>query len=332
MTSECKATTPERAHVPVMVDAVLAALAPRDGEAFLDGTFGGGGHAAALLRAAHCSVWGVDRDSDAVSRGAELVREYPNRLRVLEGRFSEMASLLADHGVSGIDGVTLDLGISTFQLDDPARGFSFQADGPLDMRMGQEGRSAADVVNAEDEVTLRHLISTYGEERHAGRIARAIVSSRANSPIHTTRELADLIVRAMPSGPRRRHGDIHPATRTFQALRICVNDEIEELKRGLVAAERLLNPQGRLAVVSFHSLEDREVKRFLEARSSSRPGPSRHLPQSPEHSAPATFELLFRGVRRPTNNEIAANPRARSARMRAAVRTYAPGSRLEVSA
>ena len=317
------AAAEERTHAPVMVDAVLAALAPRDGEAFVDGTFGGGGYAAALLKAAECSVWGVDRDPDAVSRGAGLARRYPDRVRVLEGRFSEMESLLTGRGVDGIDGVALDLGVSSFQLDDPARGFSFQADGPLDMRMGREGRDAAAVVNEEDEATLRRLISTYGEERHAGRIARGIVAGRAAAPIRTTRELADIVVRAMPNGPRRR-GGIHPATRTFQALRIHVNDEIGELRKGLAAAERLLNPQGRLAVVSFHSLEDREVKRFLRARAGFRPGPSRHRPRSSERPAPATFALLFRGARRAAAAEVAANPRARSARLRAARRTRAP--------
>ena len=324
MTGERGTATEERTHAPVMVDAVLAALAPHDGEAFVDGTFGGGGYASALLKAADCRVWGVDRDPDAVSRGAELVREHPDRARVLEGRFSEMESLLAGRGVDGIDGVALDLGVSSFQLDDPARGFSFQADGPLDMRMEREGRDAAAVVNEEDEATLRKLISTYGEERHAGRIARGIVAGRAASPIRTTRELTDIVVRAMPDGSRRRRGDIHPATRTFQALRIHVNDEIGELRKGLAAAERLLNPRGRLAVVSFHSLEDREVKRFLRARAGSLPGPSRHLPRPSERPAPATFELLFRGARRAAAAETAANPRARSARLRAARRTRAP--------
>ena len=327
MTGEREAVTERRTHAPVMVDAVLAALAPRDGEAFVDGTFGGGGYASALLKAADCRVWGVDRDPDAVSRGAELVREHPNRARVLEGRFSEMESLLTGREADGIDGVALDLGVSSFQLDDPARGFSFQADGPLDMRMEREGRDAAAVVNEEDEATLRKLISTYGEERHARRIARGIVAGRAASPIRTTRELADIVVRAMPDGSRRRRGGIHPATRTFQALRIHVNDEIGELRKGLAAAERLLKPRGRLAVVSFHSLEDREVKRFLRARAGPRPGPSRHLPGSFERPAPATFELLFRGARRAAAAEVAANPRARSARLRAARRTRAPGGR-----
>ncbi len=332
MTGEPGAAARERAHVPVMMDAVLSALGPRDGEAFLDATFGGGGYAAALLRAARCSVWGVDRDPGAVCRGARLARAYPDRLRVLEGRFSDMESLLAGQGVEGVDGVALDLGVSAFQLDDPARGFSFRADGPLDMRMGREGRSAADVVAREDEATLRRVISTYGEERHAGRIARAIVSCRIRSPVRTTRELADIVVRAVPGGPRRRHGDVHPATRTFQALRIYVNDEIGELKRGLAAAERLLNPRGRLAVVSFHSLEDREVKQFLRVRSGVRPGPSRHHPRPSERPTPPTFELLFRRVRRPADDEISVNPRARSARMRAAVRTLAPAGRPEVRA
>ena len=253
MTNKSNVATQARAHIPVMVDAVLAALAPQDGEAFVDGTFGGGGYTRALLEAAHCSVWGIDRDPGAVSRGAKLASDYPDQLNMLDGKFSEMESLLSDRGIDGIDGVALDLGASTFQLDDPGRGFSFQSDGPLDMRMGTAGRTAAKVVNEEEEPSLRHLIRTYGEERHAARIARAIASARSNEPIRSTRQLADIVVGAMPKAGNRRYRGIHPATRTFQALRIYVNDEIGELKRGLVAAERLLNPCGPPCggVVSF---------------------------------------------------------------------------------
>ena len=332
MTEKRRASTNEPAHIPVMADAVLTSLDPQDGESFLDGTFGGGGYAEALLNAADCNVWGIDQDPAAVSRGAKLAKVYADRLHVMEGRFSEMEALLSARGISGIDGVVLDLGVSSFQLNDGDRGFSFQSDGPLDMRMGASGRTAGEVVNEEDESSLRQLIRTYGEERHAGRIARSIVSERSREQISTTRRLADIVARAMPRIPGRKHHEIHPATRTFQALRIYVNDEIGELKRGLVAAERLLNPRGRLAVVSFHSLEDREVKRFLRSRSGSRPRTSRHSPPAPTESAHPTFELLFRGVRRPPESETSRNPRARSARLRAAVRTLAPSCQAEISA
>lgn len=332
VTDKRKISTDETGHIPVMADAVLNSLAPRDGESFVDGTFGGGGYAEAILKSANCKVWGIDRDPTAVSRGADLAKVYVDRLHVLEGRFSEMEALLSERGITGIDGVTLDLGVSSFQLNDSDRGFSFQSDGPLDMRMGASGRSAGEVVNEEDELDLRNLIRTYGEERHAGRIARAIVFERSREPVRTTRRLADIVVHAMPKVSRRRHHEIHPATRTFQALRIYVNDEIGELKRGLVAAERLLNPRGRLAVVSFHSLEDREVKQFLRSRSGFRPKTSRHNPPTPEDTAQPTFDLLFRGVRRPSESEISHNSRARSARLRAGVRTLAPLCPAKVSA
>ena len=332
MTDKDRASTKEPAHIPVMADAVLTSLAPRDGESFLDGTFGGGGYAEAILNAADCNVWGIDQDPAAVSRGAKLAKIYADRLHVMEGRFSEMESLLSANGVTGIDGVALDLGVSSFQLSDSDRGFSFQSDGPLDMRMGARGRTAAEVVNEEDESSLRQLIQTYGEERHARRIARSIVSERSREQINTTRRLADIVARAMPRVPGRSHREIHPATRTFQALRIYVNDEIGELKRGLVAAERLLNPRGRLAIVSFHSLEDREVKQFLRSRGGSRPRKSRHSPPEPVEAALPTFELLFRGVRRPSESETSHNPRARSARLRAAVRTLAPLRQAEMPA
>ena len=332
MTEERRASTNEPAHIPVMADAVLTSLDPQDGESFLDGTFGGGGYAEALLNAADCKVWGIDQDPAAVSRGAELAKIYDDRLQVMEGRFSEMESLLSVKGITGIDGVALDLGVSSFQLNDSDRGFSFQGDGPLDMRMGASGRTAAEVVNEEDESSLRQLIQTYGEERHARRIARLIASERSREQINTTRRLADIVARAMPRVPGRKHREIHPATRTFQALRIYVNDEIGELKRGLVAAERLLNPRGRLAIVSFHSLEDREVKQFLRSRSGSRPRTSRHSPPEPVEAALPTFELLFRGVRRPSESETSHNPRARSARLRAAIRTLVPLRQAEMPA
>ena len=326
MTNKGKVAVSGLVHLPVMVDTILEFLAPQNGDSYVDGTFGGGGYSQALLRAADCRVWGIDRDPDAVSRSADLVHQFPGRLDVIEGRFSDMDLLLSNRGISGIDGVALDLGVSSFQLEDGDRGFSFQIDGPLDMRMGEAGRTAEEVVNEEEEFILRDLIYTFGEERHAGRIARAIVAERARGPIRTTGHLSDVVVNAMPKAFVRRGRDIHPATRTFQALRIYVNDEIGELKRGLAAAERLLNPCGRLAVVSFHSLEDREVKRFLQSRGGIKPKASRHRPPLQSENSEPTFRLLFSGIRRPTDAEISQNSRARSARLRAAIRTDAPAS------
>ncbi len=254
-------------HVPVMLAEVIAALQPRDGGHYVDGTFGGGGYARAILEAANCRVLGIDRDPDAIARGQKLAAKYEGRLALAAGCFSELDALLAQAGETGSDGVVLDLGVSSFQIDEAERGFSFREDGPLDMRMSKEGPSAADVVNTADEATLTDIIARLGEERHARRIARAIIAAR---PITRTGELAEIVSRAI--GPAAKRFAVHPATRTFQALRIHVNDELGELERGLEAAERVLRPLGRLAVVSFHSLEDRIVKRFLAARAeASRP-------------------------------------------------------------
>ena len=310
-------------HRPVMLDEVLAAMAPADGEVYVDGTFGGGGTACGLLDAASCEVWGIDRDPAAVDRAAPLIAAYGGRLRVLNGRFSEMAELLNGAGVGTVDGVTLDLGVSSDQLDDAQRGFSFANDGPLDMRMDGSGACAADVVNTVSEDDLGDIIHFYGQDRRARRIARAIVAARERHPIERTLELADIVARAAPAprGPRR----IHPATRTFQALRIHVNNELGphgELARGLSAAERLLAPRGRLAVISFHSLEDGSVKRFLQTRSGAAPRPSRHAPPRPSPRAPS-FRHVLRGARKPGDAEVRRNPRSRSARLRAAVRTNA---------
>lgn len=320
-----KDTAPGAAHLPVMLAEVIDALAPRDGEVFVDGTFGGGGYARALLDAAQCSVWGIDLDPAAVANGARLAERYPGRLTVIEGSFADMDRLLAERGVDAVDGVALDLGMSSPQLDDAARGFSFRLDGPLDMRMAGTGVSAAEVVNGETEDALADIIHRYGEERRARRIAREIVLARGQSPIARTIELADIVARAL--GPGARRADIHPATRTFQALRIFVNDELGHLARGLAAAERLLATGGRLAVVSFHSLEDRIVKLFLRRRSGHEPGVSRHHPSAHEAGGPAprppSFEITRRRVRKPGKQEVAANPRARSARLRTAVRSPA---------
>ncbi len=307
-------------HTPVMLKEVLDALSPRDGGIYVDGTFGGGGYSRAVLDAADCTVWGIDRDPEAVARGAELSKEYPNRLNVIDGRFGDMDRLLADVGVDAVDGVALDIGVSSMQIDDASRGFSFRENGPLDMRMDKAGSSAADVVNGFAEEELADLIYKYGEERASRRIARAIVSAREIAPITTTGQLASVIRRVLP---RARDG-IDPATRTFQALRIYVNEELSELDRGLAAAEKLLKAGGRLAVVSFHSLEDRMVKLFTRQRSGSVARGSRHLPESGETGPAPTFRLVSKRSIKPSDEECRSNPRARSARLRAAERTDAP--------
>ncbi len=311
---------PAAGHTPVMLQQVLAALAPRDGAIYLDGTFGAGGYSRALLDAADCAVWGIDRDPDAVDRGAVLAARYGGRLTLLAGRFGDADVLLGERGIKAVDGVAFDLGMSSIQLDAAARGFSFRIDGPLDMRMEKTGPSAAELVNTLDRDALADIIRRYGEERRARRIAGAIVTARAEAPITRTLQLARIIRRACP--PPARRDAIDPATRTFQALRIHVNDELGELARGLSAAETLLGPGGRLAVVSFHSLEDRAVKSFLRLRAGRRPRGSRHMPDAVAGYTPS-FALLSRGALRPEQAEIAGNPRARSARLRTAERTAA---------
>lgn len=306
-------------HIPVLLDAVLAALAPRDDAVYVDGTFGGGGYSEALLKAAHCRVFGIDRDPEAVERGRSLAGRYGERLRILEGRFGEMAQLLAPVNAEPVAGIALDLGVSSTQLDTPERGFSFRFDGPLDMRMSGAGQSAADLVATLSESDLAELIRALGEERFARRIARAINAARQRRPIRRTSELAEIVRAVVPQSEPGQH----PATRTFQALRIAINDELGELDRGLAAAEQLLMPGGRLAVVSFHSLEDRRVKEFLRRRSDMAPRASRHRPLGTE-SPPASFILLTRRAVKPSAAETAHNPRARAARLRAAARTAAP--------
>lgn len=300
------------AHVPVMVNEVLEALAPRDGARIVDGTFGRGGYSRAILAAAGTRVLGIDRDPQAVAEGRRLEAEN-DRFTMAEGRFGEMERLC--EGFRPVEGIALDLGVSSPQLDQAERGFSFREDGPLDMRMGQDGPSAADVVNETAEAELADIIFRLGEERRARAVARAIVERRAEKPIARTLELAD-IVRAVV---RKANDRLDPATRTFQALRLYVNDELGELDRGLAAAERLLAPGGRLAVVSFHSLEDTLVKRFLAERAEGRPQGSRHLPVAVRGDQP-TFRLLFKGALKPGAEEIRLNPRAASARLRAAER------------
>jgi len=298
-----------------MLNEVLDALAPRDGARYLDGTFGRGGYSRAILAAADTRVVGIDRDPDAVAEGRRLEAEN-GRFTMLQGRFGEMDRLVGDF--RPLDGIALDLGVSSPQIDRAERGFSFREDGPLDMRMGGEGPSAADVVNETDEAVLADIIWRLGEERRARAVAHAIVEARQRQPITRTLALADIV----RSVVRRAADRLDPATRTFQALRLYVNDELGELDRGLAAAERLLAPGGRLAVVSFHSLEDTLVKRFLAERATDRPQGSRHLPVAVRGDEP-TFRLLFKGAAKPGAEEIRLNPRAASARLRAAERTAA---------
>jgi 16S rRNA (cytosine1402-N4)-methyltransferase len=303
-------------HIPVLGPRAIELLKVRAGGVYIDGTFGAGGHARAILATPGAQVIGIDRDRNAVAGGFGLVEASAGRLTLVEERFSHLDAVARDLGRSSVDGVLLDLGVSSMQLDDAARGFSFRRDGPLDMRMGAEGPSAADVVAHASPQDLVAIIATLGEERHARAVARAIVAARDAAPIRTTGALADIVARLV-RGPR----DIHPATRTFQALRMFVNEELSEASAALAAAERVLAPGGRLVVIAFHSLEDRIVKTFLAARSRP-PRGSRHRPDV----APAapSFRLLVPRPVTPDAAEIAANPRARSAKLRAAERTDAP--------
>jgi 16S rRNA (cytosine1402-N4)-methyltransferase len=298
-------------HLPVMLSEVIAALQPRDGAHYIDGTFGGGGYAQAILEAADCSVLGIDRDPHAIVRGQALVQRFAGRLTLVEGEFSRM-----DAWAGPSDGVVLDLGVSSFQFDTPARGFSFRENGPLDMRMSMAGESAADFVNNADHSTLASVIARLGEEKNARRIASALIAAR---PITGTAQLAEIVSEAQ--GPAALRHAIHPATRTFQALRIHVNDELGELERGLDAALAILKPAGRIAVVSFHSLEDRIVKQFFSRNSDAAPRASRHAPQTAPHQAP--LHLITTRPQTPASAEIAANPRSRSAKLRVAERLAA---------
>ncbi|MHC9418313.1 16S rRNA (cytosine(1402)-N(4))-methyltransferase RsmH [Sphingomonas citri] len=300
-------------HVPVLLAPVLAALAPAPGERHVDATFGAGGYTRALL-AAGAEVVAFDRDPDAVATGRALAADAP-RLTMVAATFSALAEELETRGLAPVDGVTMDIGVSSMQLDQPERGFSFQGDGPLDMRMSQEGPSAADFLNTADEEAIADVLYRYGEEPKSRRIARAVAAAR---PLTTTAQFASVVRRALGHRP---HDKKDPATRAFQAVRIHVNGELDELERGLAAAERVLKPGGRLAVVSFHSLEDRIVKRFLRDRAGAAPGGSRHLPAAAPGRA-ATFEMIGR-AQRADETELAANPRARSATLRAARRTAA---------
>lgn len=313
--------TPDR-HVPVLLQPVLDVMQPSAGDVIVDGTFGAGGYTRALLDTPDVRVIAIDRDPSAIVGGQALVAQSAGRLELVEGRFSDMEAIVARAGLAGVNGVVLDVGVSSMQLDEAARGFSFMRDGPLDMRMAQDGTSAADVVNSFEERDLRHIIGVLGEEKRAYSIAKAIVARRASEPFTGTLDLAGVIEHTIGRPPKFKGPSIHPATRTFQALRIFVNAELKELVEALAAAERLLAPGGRLAVVSFHSLEDRIVKRFLQERTGRAPRASRHAP-SVEAQAPS-FEDIARGGIVADEAETSLNPRARSARLRAGRRTAAP--------
>ncbi|WP_282946565.1 MULTISPECIES: 16S rRNA (cytosine(1402)-N(4))-methyltransferase RsmH [unclassified Sphingopyxis] len=303
-------------HDPVLREEVIAALAILPGERHVDATFGAGGYTRAML-AAGADVVACDRDPDAIAAGQALVAEADGRLTLIHGRFGEIDRLLAERGIDAVDGITFDIGVSSMQLDQGERGFSFQKDGPLDMRMAQEGESAADWLNRADEEEIADVLYHYGDERQSRRVARAIVAAR---PLSRTAELAAVIRKALrhpPGAPK------DPATKSFQAIRIHINGELDELVAGLSAAERILRPGGRLAVVSFHSTEDRIVKNFLRERSGGDAGGSRHRPARSTPARAATFDTPARKVR-PGKAEEARNPRARSATLRSAVRTSAP--------
>jgi 16S rRNA (cytosine1402-N4)-methyltransferase len=304
-------------HTSVLGREAVEWLAPRDGSILVDATFGAGGYSRAILDVPGTRVIGIDRDRTAIAGGFGLVDRSEGRLTLVEDRFSNLAEVCAAQGFDAVDGVVMDVGVSSMQLDQAERGFSFRLGGPLDMRMGQSGPTAAEVVAKASEADLANIIYIFGEERHSRRVARAIVAARQEGPIATTQALADIVGKVVRSKPN----EIHPATRTFQALRIFVNEELDELHQALSAAERVLKPGGRLVVVSFHSLEDRIVKNFLVERGKASSG-SRHLPEVAQ--AASSFLILTKRPMTPGDAEVAANPRARSAKLRAAERTAAP--------
>lgn len=312
---------PFAAHVPVLLAPLLEAVAPVEGT-WLDGTFGAGGYARGLRDAGAARVIGIDRDPSALARARSWLPDFPG-IDVVEGRFADLDRIATEAGAPALDGVVLDIGVSSMQLDEAERGFSFQKDGPLDMRMGASGPTAADLVNRLPEAALADIFYAYGEERASRRIARAIVADRTKAPFETTLGLAGLLERLLP---RPKRGESHPATRVFQALRIAVNDELGELARGLAAAEAALAPGGWLAVVTFHSLEDRMVKRFLQLRSGAGPRGSRHAPERDEEAP--RFLLAPKKAILPSEAEVATNPRARSAKLRVARRLDTPAGRI----
>jgi len=319
MTSGKTEAGAKQLHIPVLLAEVVATLEPRDGGVYIDGTFGAGGYSEAILTAADTEVIAIDRDPEALNCGNNLQEIHGARLTLAEGRFSEMVPIAAELGHAAADGVVLDIGVSSMQIDTAKRGFSFAKDGPLDMRMAADGMTAAEVVNTLGETELANLIFRLGEERRSRAVARAIVKRRRVEPFSRTLDLAEIVRRAVGGKP----GRIHSATRTFQALRIYVNGELDELARGLSAAERLLKPGGRIVVVTFHSLEDRIAKRFFQLRCGRGHRASRHRPLVDAGPA-ASFIAMPGGAQKAGVEEIAANPRARSARLRCAIRSAEP--------
>ncbi len=305
----------ESAHVPVMVSEAMKYLAPKDGEIYIDGTFGAGGYSRAILQSADCQVFAIDRDPDVEIFAEKLGQEFPSRFNLILGNFADMAELLVGRGVEKVDGVVLDLGVSSMQLSHAGRGFSFSHDGPLDMRMERQGQTAEWLINSAEEKELADIIYNYGGERMSRKIARAIVNARGEKPISTTLELAEIIRRAV----RRYNDKIDPATRAFQAIRIWVNDELEAVAKGLASAEKLLAPGGRLVVISFHSLEDSIVKNFLNEKAGKAETYSRYMPL-PEKKSLAVFSILTRKAVKPSSLETAENPKSRSAKLRAAIK------------
>ncbi|MGX8273321.1 16S rRNA (cytosine(1402)-N(4))-methyltransferase RsmH [Brevundimonas diminuta] len=306
-------------HAPVLLAEVIEALAPKAGDVIVDATFGAGGYTRAILERG-ADVVALDRDPTVQPFAEAVTRDFPDRFQLIRTPFSGLAEAFEESGKAKLDGAVFDIGVSSMQLDQAERGFSFMRDGPLDMRMSDEGATAADIVNTWDHGPLAHIFKLYGDERQSGRVATAILRRRVEQPFTRTLDLAEVVEKALGG---RRGAAIHPATRVFQALRIAVNDELGELERGLEAAEATLAPGGRLVVVTFHSLEDRMVKAFLTERTGNAPGGSRHAPVAVETRKPS-FDLLFKGAREAGEAELAANPRARSAKIRAAVRTDAP--------
>lgn len=305
-------------HAPVLLDEVLAAMEVQTGGVYVDGTFGAGGYSRAMLDAAsNAKVIGIDRDPNVAKTAETLHVESHGRFEFIAGQFGEMRQLLAERGIDSVDGIVLDIGVSSMQIDEAERGFSFMKDGPLDMRMSQAGESAADVVNRMEEDDLADVIYQFGEERLSRRVAKAIVIARAEAPIETTAQLADIVAKAVRSKSK---SDKHPATKTFQALRIYVNGELDELANALESAESLLREGGRLVVVTFHSLEDRMVKEFMKSKVGRVAGQSRHVPMQvglPEATEKFGFELVKPFPAKPSGEEMKANPRSRSARLRA---------------
>lgn len=306
-------------HAPVLLAEVIEALAPKAGDVIVDATFGAGGYTRAILERG-ADVVALDRDPTVQPFAEAVARDFPDRFQLIRTPFSGLAEAFEESGKAKLDGAVFDIGVSSMQLDQAERGFSFMRDGPLDMRMSDDGVTAADIVNTWDHGPLAHIFKLYGDERQSGRVATAILRRRVEQPFTRTLDLAEVVEKALGG---RRGAAIHPATRVFQALRIAVNDELGELERGLEAAEATLAPGGRLVVVTFHSLEDRIVKAFMTERTGNAPGGSRHAPVAVETRKPS-FDLLFKGAREAGEAELAANPRARSAKLRAGVRTDAP--------